>query len=88
MPTAPTAGVSVGNDDLRGGASTETGLGDGDASRTGGVTGAKPRNGGRQAVAPSPAHGVETQMAPNRKFRIGYLGLETMKSIERRRPLV
>jgi ATP-dependent DNA ligase len=28
-----------------------------------------PRNGGRQAVAPSPTHGAETSMAPNRKSR-------------------
>ena len=30
----------------------------------------KPRNGGWQAVAPWPPHGVETPMAPNRKSRL------------------
>jgi Transposase DDE domain group 1 len=65
-----TAGVSVGNDGLCGRASTEMGLATVMPQERAVSPECKPRNRGRQAVAPSPAHGVETRMAPNRKPRL------------------
>jgi hypothetical protein len=62
-----TAGVSAGNDGLRGRASPKTGLVTVMPQERAVSPEQKPRNGGRQAAVPSPAHGVETRIAPNRK---------------------